>query len=76
MFEELDELYGIQVDETEPEEIGDDDYGLELMVTPAQIRDYAERHGVQAAATWLLLTPPDMFDGDYEAMLFELVGKK
>lgn len=76
IFDELNELHSAQVwYETEPEDIGDDDYGLELMLTPAQIRDYAKQHGKAAAASLLLLTGPDGYDGDYEAMMYELCGK-
>lgn len=76
IFDELNELHSAQVAyETEPDDIGDDDFGLELMITPEQIRDYAKQHGKAAAATWLLMTSPDMFDGDYEAMMYELCGK-
>ena len=37
------------------------------MLTPEDLADYAQRHGNTAAASLLLLTPPDMFAGDYEA---------
>lgn len=43
-------------------------------VSPDEVRDYAERQGKAAAASWLLLIPPDSFDGDYEAMMGELCG--
>lgn len=36
------------------------------MLTTADLADYAERHGRTAAASLLLLTPPDRFAGDYE----------
>ncbi len=55
-------------------EIGDADYGLQFSLTVAELRDYAKRCGKAAAASLLLLTPPDAFDGDYEAMMRELCG--
>ena len=43
-------------------------------ISVADVRVYAERYGNAAAASWLLLVPPDIFDGDYEAMMGELCG--
>ena len=42
--------------------------------TPDDVRLFAKTHGKAAAASWLLLIPPDRFDGDYEAMMYELAG--
>jgi hypothetical protein len=39
-----------------------DDY----MLTPAELAEYEHLHGKDAAASLLLLTPPDRFTGDYE----------
>ena len=75
IFDELNELHSAQVAyETEPDDCGDDDFGCELAITPEEIRDYAKRCGKSYAASLLLLTPPDRFDGDYEAMMNELCG--
>ena len=43
-------------------------------VTADDVRQYAAIYGKPAAATWLLLLPPDRFDGDYEAILAEMCG--
>lgn len=39
----------------------------DLMLTTEELAEYAQRHGNTAAASLLLLTPPDRFTGDYEA---------
>ena len=44
-------------------------------VTRADVYAYAERYGKAAAASWLLLVPPDIYDGDYEDLMTELCGK-
>jgi hypothetical protein len=36
------------------------------MLTPEDLADYAKRYGDTAAASLLLITPPDRFAGDYE----------
>lgn len=38
----------------------------EIMLTPADLERFEDKYGRTAAATLLLLTPPDMFAGDYE----------
>ena len=38
----------------------------EWVLTPEELADYAQRHGNAAAASLLLLCPPDRFTGDYE----------
>lgn len=35
-------------------------------LTTEELAEYEQLHGQAAAATLLLLTPPDMFAGDYE----------
>ena len=80
IFDELNELHSAQVayetePDEEPENIGDDDYGLAPTITPEEIRDYAKAFGNDAAASLLILTPPDRFEGDYEAMMRELCGE-
>jgi len=42
------------------------------MLTPEDLADYAQRNGNPAAASLLLLTPPDRFAGDYEETLARL----
>jgi hypothetical protein len=37
----------------------------EFMLTPADLEGYEARHGRTAAATLLLLTPPDRYTGDW-----------
>lgn len=37
------------------------------MLTPADLELFADKYGRAAAASLLLLTPPDRFAGDYEA---------
>ena len=49
-------------------------YDPDRTVTASDVRVYAERYGKAAAASWLLLIPPDIFDGDYEAMFAEMCG--
>lgn len=41
-------------------------------LTVDDLADYEKRHGKEAAASLLLLTPPDAFDGDYEATFARL----
>jgi hypothetical protein len=36
------------------------------MLTPEDLAEYERLHGKAAAASLLLLTPPDRFAGDYE----------
>lgn len=45
------------------------------MLTPEDLADYARRYGNPAAASLLLLTPPDRFAGDYEAAFAALTTK-
>lgn len=44
------------------------------VLTVEELKAYAEHCGKSAAASLLLLTPPDCFTGDYEATLAELCG--
>lgn len=37
----------------------------EFMLTPAELERFEELHGKTAAATLLLLTPPDRYTGDW-----------
>lgn len=56
--------------------VDDDDSGLEpfYRFTIDEVREYAEMYGKAAAASWLLLIPPDRFDGDLEAAFAEMCG--
>lgn len=47
----------------------------EWMLTVAELEDYARRYGAAAAASLLLLTPPEKFEGDYEATFERLTTK-
>ncbi len=38
----------------------------EWVLTPEELEQYAQRHGNAAAASLLLLCPPDRFAGEYE----------
>lgn len=57
--------------------VDDDDSGLEpfCRFTLEEVRDYAAMYGKAAAASWLLLIPPDRFDGDLEAAFAEMCGE-
>lgn len=40
--------------------------------TEADVRQYAAKNSVAAAADWMLLIPPDRFDGNWHKMYDEL----
>lgn len=44
----------------------------EWMLTVAELEDYERECGTAAAASLLLLTPPDRFEGNYEATFARL----
>lgn len=82
IFTEMNELHSAQVAyETEPDEPVDSEQDCGAMepdiwytVTPEEIREHATLYGKAAAASLLLLTPPDRFEGDYDAMMDEMAG--
>ena len=41
-------------------------------VTEEEVRQYAKQHGIIAAVDWLLLVPPDRFDGDWQTVYDDL----
>lgn len=51
-----------------------ENFDPEWMLSVGELLDFAREHGKAAAASLLLLTPPDRFAGDYEAMFAKLSG--
>lgn len=49
---------------------------FEWTLTVAELEDYERECGTAAAASLLLLTPPDRFEGDYEETLAKYAGKQ
>ena len=48
----------------------------DFTLTVEELEDYAKLYGNTAAASLLLLTPPDRFEGDYEETLAKYAGKQ
>lgn len=47
----------------------------EWTLTVAELEDYEQECGAAAAASLLLITPPDRFEGDYEETFERLTTK-